>query len=432
MEQLDKAIRKGLLRQAPGAIHPDADQLTGFLEQALAQPERQQVLLHLSQCSDCREVVALSLPELEMVPVAAAQPESSVWKRWLVVRWAAAAAAVLLVAGTVTLMRSGNQPQQTASIVDGPAYIASKQVKPADQAPQAEAPKTQTAASEPKTESKPEAKKQADAKSKAAEPAMMASTVRADHAPAAANEVAATSGPRADTVMAKAAPVAPPPSTLATTPATLKTPVQVVTLDRPVPVTGTLAGAGASGGAFPSGTGRSLRPSDEPVLETYNQPEGVFTLQPKNPQAAPGTRLGVREGLRRQAPVGVGMFSTSTSAMPNAPALNRRWMVSSDGQLKRSHAIGEEFHPVYVADGIFFKAVAESGSEVWAGGIGGALYHSTDDGKSWMKLMPSAGDQPLIADVTSIHATQRGAAELLTSNGEHWITIDGGQHWTRR
>jgi hypothetical protein len=48
-----------------------------------------------------------------------------------------------------------------------------------------------------------------------------------------------------------------------------------------------------------------------------------------------------------------------------------------------------------------------------------------------MKLMPSAGDQALIADVTAIRATGRGAAELDTSNAERWITIDGGQHWRK-
>src|SRR5512133_1359776 len=130
MMQLDKAIRKGLARQAaaPATVHPDSDLLTAFLEQALPQPERQQILQHLSLCGDCREVVTLALPEIEVnLAVAAAQPQTSLWKRWLVVRWAAAAAAVIVVAGTVTVYRSTNQPHQMAAIVDGPAYVASRQ-----------------------------------------------------------------------------------------------------------------------------------------------------------------------------------------------------------------------------------------------------------------------------------------------------------------
>jgi photosystem II stability/assembly factor-like uncharacterized protein len=129
--------------------------------------------------------------------------------------------------------------------------------------------------------------------------------------------------------------------------------------------------------------------------------------------------------------MGVGMFSNPPAPpIPNAPMLNHGWSVTTNGLLQRSHGVNDS-HTVRVADGVFFKAVAESGMEIWAGGIGGALYHSTDDGRSWMKVMPSAGDQPLIADIVAIHASHRGAAELNTSAGDRWITVDGGQHWTK-
>ncbi len=432
MMQLGKAIREGLARQAaaPQVEHPDADLLSSFLEQTLPQAERQQVMQHLSLCGDCREVVALSLPEMESVPVAAAQPEASIWKRWLVVRWAAAAAAVLVIAGTVTVYRSSYQPHQMAAIVDGPDAIASqkaRQAKPAEAA--TVTTKTEVARNEVAQEApKPEPKRETEAAP------MMASAA----APAVAAKSKAADEARSDQLNATIAkavqPPLVPPSAEALSQPNLSTQAKVAPLERPVQVAGAMPAAAGNANPFPPGNGRALIASSEPPVQTYDQPGGVFTVQRSQPKSNVTFRgreaamLG--EGVsRRREPLGVGMFSNPP--MPNAPSLNRRWQVTPDGQLKRSHAIGEEFHPVFVADGIFFKSVAEIGSEVWAGGIGGALYHSTDDGKSWMKLMPSAGDQALIADVTAIRATGRGAAELDTSKGERWITIDGGQHWRK-
>lgn len=49
--------------QSRGAAsrHPDADQLSAFAEQALPAHEREEVLLHLAVCGDCRETVAMAL-----------------------------------------------------------------------------------------------------------------------------------------------------------------------------------------------------------------------------------------------------------------------------------------------------------------------------------------------------------------------------------
>lgn len=437
MMELDKKIREGLVRQAaaPAASHPDPDLLTAFVEQALSQPERQQVLQHLSLCTDCREVVALSLPEVDAAPVAVSRPETSIWHRWLVVRWAAAAAAVVVVAGAVTLYQT-NQPRQMAKIVDGPAAIAdmqARQAKPASPVATSHAAVSQ--AEVPPTETTTAAKKSVE--SKPSEPAVVAGAVPQDRVASVAKAKAPAE--RADQIARNVsqpipAPVAAPPvnSVAAMQSPNLKTPADVAVLERPVQVQGgTYAGAGANA-AFPSGDGHALRPSGDQPVQTYDQGDATFTV------ADAGTRRnGVTFGrgaeaktLARREPLGVGMFSTAPAPMPNAPMLAHGWSVTTDGLLKRSHGINDS-HTVRVADGVFFKAVAETGSEVWAGGIGGALYHSVDDGRNWMKVMPSAGEQPLIADIVSIHATQRGAAELSTSNGERWMTVDGGQHWTR-
>lgn len=41
-------------------LHPDAESLNAFAEQALGAPEREQVLAHLAQCSRCRQVIYLA------------------------------------------------------------------------------------------------------------------------------------------------------------------------------------------------------------------------------------------------------------------------------------------------------------------------------------------------------------------------------------
>jgi len=48
--------------------HPDADQLSAFIEQALPMHEREQMLAHLAVCPECRETVALSLPDTDESP----------------------------------------------------------------------------------------------------------------------------------------------------------------------------------------------------------------------------------------------------------------------------------------------------------------------------------------------------------------------------
>jgi hypothetical protein len=67
--------------QYPGASghHPDADQLSAFMEQALPAHERERVLAHLAICPDCRETVVLSLPHLEAPPAPATKPARNWW-----------------------------------------------------------------------------------------------------------------------------------------------------------------------------------------------------------------------------------------------------------------------------------------------------------------------------------------------------------------
>jgi hypothetical protein len=77
--------------------HPDADQISAFVDHALPEHEREEMLAHLAECTDCRETVALSLPAITNAPEAVKKSKSWFWDlRFLLPAGAAALAVVLL------------------------------------------------------------------------------------------------------------------------------------------------------------------------------------------------------------------------------------------------------------------------------------------------------------------------------------------------
>ena len=72
--------------------HPDADQLTAFVEHALPPHEREQTLAHLAACADCRAIVSLSLPPLYESPTSQPEPIRKPWFMGWHLVWPAAAA----------------------------------------------------------------------------------------------------------------------------------------------------------------------------------------------------------------------------------------------------------------------------------------------------------------------------------------------------
>lgn len=106
-------------------LHPDAEQLNAFVEQALGDGERNEMLNHLARCGRCRQVVALARvaaqqEEFEQfAAVAAAAPRAAVrpdawWKRWRPVWVPAAAAAAFAVATFSVYLEHRNPMSSTA------------------------------------------------------------------------------------------------------------------------------------------------------------------------------------------------------------------------------------------------------------------------------------------------------------------------------
>lgn len=96
MQNVPKIVQQRLRAIAPAANHPDADVLAAFAECSLPEVERTAVLEHMARCGDCRDVVALALPEIEPVEVAV-RPSPSRWT-WPALRWGFVAAGIVAIA----------------------------------------------------------------------------------------------------------------------------------------------------------------------------------------------------------------------------------------------------------------------------------------------------------------------------------------------
>jgi hypothetical protein len=86
--------------------HPDADQLSAFIERALPAHEQEETLAHLAICPHCRSIVALSMPPADPLPQPHPEPARRRWPAgWMIVWPAGAALAALILAGVY--MRNG-------------------------------------------------------------------------------------------------------------------------------------------------------------------------------------------------------------------------------------------------------------------------------------------------------------------------------------
>src|SRR5215471_5862046 len=133
MPELSNLLRQRLAAGRPKGFpeHPDADTLTAFAEQSLSANERQNVVLHLAQCEECREVVALSqtvVPEMAVQTVVKPAPVSG-WRRLLSPTLGLAAAVAAMAVIAVMVLQGPQKSGQPA-----PATQQAKVASAADQA----------------------------------------------------------------------------------------------------------------------------------------------------------------------------------------------------------------------------------------------------------------------------------------------------------
>lgn len=459
MEDVPKIVR-GRLRVARAPVdHPDADVLTAFAERALPEAERATVLGHLARCGECREIVALALPphEAAAIPVALSRSRPFTWPA---LRWGFALAGVAVIA-SLTVMQLQRRSQSSSPMM---AYKAAQ--------PTADEARNQTSPVIPEPETARDKKlpaafvagKTADTEKLAVRDSgsPSASAVNSpqvaggagfsrgvlSHGPKVANQANQFQQQNANAFVGAngAMPVPPPPMAK-------QQPSAQLVANAPVP------------------SAAQMQPSFAPVnsqAQTFDLKTESISDQPSNyghgeekvgrAKEPPDTVVHIESEKTLAAPA----RSDSSALAYSLP--NTRWAITAAGALQRSLDQGNSWQDVNVkttpapaaanfevmarsslakakdsakADKIengamVFRAVAANGMEVWAGGSAGQLYHSTDSGNHWSKVVPSAGGAVLTGGVVTLDFADAQHGRVSTSTSEVWITGDGGLTWQKQ
>ena len=454
MQDVPKIVLKRLQETAAAGPHPDADLLTAFAEQSLAESERARVMDHLSRCSDCREVLALSLPAMELAAVAASNRPARVrWFAWPVLRWGVAAAGIIALAsiGIVQYRQSQKRDTLVSSLASNSETTA---------APQQALPQSPAASRLQESVRQAENEKQAQlhkwALSSREDDSAKRMLVRPAN-PAAANAMQgspAGSATGGGVRFGAAGGVAPK--------AALPAPRETFTV------------SDDSKNATPQAAAKSA-PSAS-ARQTVETPSSSETVEVVESQAAPAPTAAnaqVSDKLDEKQKTLQSQYDSATSltviepkdkAAPGTHHPSPRWSISADGALQRSFDQGKTWLGVNVNSGLvssasnmavtaestygkenprkklqpqsspspLFRAVSAQGAEVWAGGSAAMLYHSADSGAHWTRIIPSSSGATLTGDITSIEFPDPQHGRIATSAGEVWITADDGQTWRRQ
>src|SRR5437899_4273233 len=391
MTDVPKIVLGRLRRASNPGNHPGPDLLTAFAEQALAKRERLHVLEHLAQYSECREIVSLARPEI-------AEPQTSLKLfslRSPILRWSAVAACVV---GAVVTTR----------------HLAQKNV---ETRVTAKAPFSDTKDASQGVDLKTDLTAKLQPQPLAKQDSVLSHGLAKQRKEAAANSRAlAVNAEKAGTAkkepLAAAVPAAPSPALLS----------KAMDQEQPKKITYDSLGSAA-------------RTSDEAVMNETVATSASAEVADARPGKAKDAK-DPRMKAHMAASSGIGGPVTANQMIESRAELNRavdltpRWNLSSEGILQRSFD-GRTWQAVPVADNAIFRAVSAVGPEIWVGGNGGSLYHSSDSGQHWTQVKPAVNGSPLIADIVGIEFADAQHGKLTTGNRETWTTSDAGQSWTR-
>ena len=413
MEQVPKIVRQRLQAVAKAEVHPDPDLLAGFAEKSLSQRERNQVLGHLGQCGDCRDVVLLAGAEPAFV-AAWTQPARLPWLRWPVLRWGTAAACVVIVSAAVMLRheRSGKAPS-LASFDRNPPVVASP--KPAAEGQTS--PEGDNVAANIAAQSQQSGPELPSSSREAKRPAKL----RNGNGGVIASSPAPDGGSRyAASAAAKTPPA--PPSPRGTD---IDQPERSMQAQREeVEVSGAATAVNTDTVAVTAQAG--------PVTTDLAE------LAPERAKDAKEPQLKSKASSASAMVAGANNYKLSTSGARNDLALQKtltlapRWTLSPDGVLERSMDSGRTWETISVPATSALRALAAVGPDIWVGGAAGALYHSSDMGRHWVAITPAADGKSLTADIIGVTFTDAAHGKLTTANDETWTTSDAGQSWQKK
>jgi Putative zinc-finger len=475
MQEISSLLRQRLAaRQAP-QTHPDPDLLTAYVEQALGETERAQVVQHLAACSHCREVVSLSLPEQPAQPVLPAPADTRFWLPAF--RWTAVAATIGIAAALVI-----EKPWHKTS---GSETQAERQVSIASPAPASLPPSDSVSRKEPPVAAAGGSPAQPTTSNQAAQASLglVASekqSERIDSAHAKAPRITTGAIGNVAPLVASAAEPSPPLVVRSTAPPPareaqfkdsnqsdyvnknlLKNQSTVeVSAEAPQVDTSTTDGAalppapapkaGAGGKVAPSITNGQLGASafDYKLQPPQTGPSASSPTPDKNTLDTMSFTAKVTKKIKEGAKGAMAKLGTSQPppmarefsnviANPDSKqaeadqdvkrdSLQFHWRLTADGILMKSTDLSQ-WHEAYPqgAD-LQFRSffTAGQGRQVWAGGNNGTLVHSWNGGVNWDTLkVPEAGG----SDITAISVDD--GWQVKTSNGQTFVSHDQGKTW---
>jgi hypothetical protein len=489
MQETPKIVIERLKAETLAQDHPDADILTAFSEKSLSETERDSILEHVARCSDCREILALALPEPNHEEQIVKGSAVGGWFTWPALRWGFATAGLLIV-GIGALQYQRHERSPSIAFSKNPPPTIARQLK--NEAQPSEAPGEMEKQDE-KAAATPGAATpfSTTVAGKAASAPTLPLNALAKNLPRAGNSIggplaagALAHGPRMNQanqinqtsqqeVVALQAPVSPPYAPLPTEihdgrtaasaavgPATLESktvhgreltqlqPLQSQRLDQQP----------QEGGSAESRTDGARR-VDEIVITSgakIVKPAPDATLTASRDLGAPSWTISSTGGLQRSfdqghswQDVNVSNPALEANSVSSAFAMDLKKEASAPGQGEkdedqRAHDRNkdqrdqeqkkqkDDLNKAKVVAPILFRAVSANGMDVWAGGSGGMLYHSIDSGSHWVRVVPFGAGAFLTGDIVSVTFTDPQHGQVMTSAPETWVTGDAGKNWQKR
>lgn len=469
--------------------HPDPDTLNAYVEELLPSPERERTLQHLSRCSQCREVMALIMPETAIaaefvqqeaaIAAAVIARPGRAWREWFrspAFGFAGSLAATVL--GVALILRLSPNPQSTGnnSAAQHPEEAQLQQPSPAAKSGISVAPSPEQAQA-PAVANSQLMKATPAAEPAHAQPADTAALRHEPSAPAskpAGNETTVAKAHRSPVVVAdlrqqdyinkaflassyESQPALANYRNLPQAPA----PVQSNLMFAPPTVVAGNAFQGGSGFVIPSNpaggnqgvltfyateteNGRSSTLIGK-IVELGKLPLGRRRLMPPIRPGSLGTSAMFRPGMAMAQGADTALASKNSSengtlagsqafssralgAVPEKAASGAslfQWKVLQ-GKLLRSSDLSHWSEQNPGGENIDFSVISPNGLEIWAGGAQAALMHSRDGGTTWQRITLGAS---ATGTITSIEVAGQNVL-VKSSSGQSWASQDGGNSWT--
>lgn len=477
MPELSTLLRQRLrAAEDPASRHPDADVLSAYVEELLLAPEHDQVLKHLSLCSQCREVVALTMPETVAEPepqaeAAAAAVVSAQRRRWFrSPAFGLAGSIAAMVLGVALILRlppTARQPEmqqlqeakappisapgatnglvsQNGEPATSPA-VKQQPAPPAATALQGRAESNARTAGLRDTAPMWRATATREKKEAAPAPVFAAELRKQDYVNKAF--LANSYDNQAAAPVFRELPQAPVPaqSNLSFAPPSVMAPNSFQT-SAGFEVSSTIAGKNQGVVSFYSIEsqrgrettlmGRIVDFGKRPLIRRMGAPipsgsVGASAMfKPGVAASEPGDAMAATTPEREEAGVLAQSHAFSSNALA---ALPRRQMLGApqyqwkvvQGKLLRSSDQSHWTEENPAGEDVQFSVVHANGPEIWAGGSQAALVHSRDGGTTWVRIMLGAA---AVGNINSIEVAGQ-TVHVKSSSGQSWTSQDGGKSW---